>query len=132
MQPAPGRALRARAAATDRASVFEDRLAAVRLDVAQRERRAEQLRVVRGVGLIVTTIVLAFILASFVDVGIAAVSAVVLVAAIEVGRRLAGRAARGRGAEAWDWQAGRHRLMGKPAADVQQADQHHTTGPRGS
>jgi hypothetical protein len=112
--------------------VFENRLAAVRLDVARRERRDEQLRVVRGLGLMFTTIVLAFILASFVEVGIAVVSAVALVAVIEVGRRLAGRAARRRGAEAWDWQAGRHRLMGKPAADVQQADQHHTSDPRRS
>lgn len=121
-EPQQGRALRARAAATNRDGRFEHRLERVRQDVARRERRQQQLRLLRLVGLGVTGLLVVLVAEAFVGLGPALAIGVGVVAVAEVGRRVTTTAAARRGASAWDWQAGRHRLFGRPAERVQMAD----------
>ncbi len=130
VEPSQGRALRARAAATDRTRRFEERLDRVRADAVRRERRRVQLDHLVDAGMAVTGLVAGLVaslwLSATVAVGIGVGVALVLLA----GRRVAAALAVRRGAEAWDWQAGRHRLLGRPAARVQQADAPPPTDPR--
>lgn len=125
--------MRARAAATDRSERFAERLQAVRRDVARRRRRAQLIAVLSRVGVLLVGILAAVILRSIFDVErtIALAGGVGTAVLVPIVHASTSRSAQRRGAQAWDWQTGRHRLFGKPADRVQQADRPPAHDPRG-
>jgi len=90
--------------------------------VASRGRRER----LRDAGLdalaVIAGVVLGAVVGTVTTGWVGAVAALVTIVAWMVGRRVARRAAQRRGAAAWDWQAGRHRLLGRPAQRVQDLD----------
>ncbi len=120
---AHGADLRARLAATDRDGRFRTRLAQVQTREERRRQRGRVLRVVGAVSALLAIGVVALIVGTLAGDdrwGLAA--GVVLLAASLIGQRVTATLAARRGAEAWDWQAGRHRLLGRPAKRVQDLD----------
>jgi hypothetical protein len=108
----------------DRQQRFEQRLA--RVDAVRRRERRR--RAALAAVALVATAGLALVLGWAVAGPAGAAAGLVAVAGVLAGRRLAGAAAAGRGAAAWDWQAQRHRLLGRPADRVRGLDRP-TRGP---
>lgn len=118
-----GSALGNRLGATDRDGRFRHRLVAVHADARRRRRRARTLRVASTAAVALVALALGVAVAGRTDRPWAGVAtAAGLVALFLAGRHVAAALAAARGPDAWDWQAGRHRLMGRPAKRVQELD----------
>lgn len=113
----------------DREARFRERLAAVEAADERRRRRDRWSRGVLAILGAVAVVTVGALLDGTLGalVGVAAVGLAVGAAALA--RRLAVR----RGAAAWDWQAGRHRLLGNPSQQVRSRDEPdpHGRGPLG-
>ncbi len=122
----PAADLAARSRATDRANRFAQRLDAVqaaRARASLRRRVAERLG---WVALVVAAVGGGWWLAT----GLGVATGLTVVGLVWVARDAARRIAVARGAEAWDWQAGRYRLLGRPARRVQMLDRPPTDRPK--
>lgn len=112
--------------APDRAATFAARLSEV--ERRREERRAgvhRRRRLVAAVTPAAAATVGALALPSVVPIDQTAGAVVGAVAGV-VGlglRSVAARVAAGRGAQAWDWRAERHRLLGDPSRDVRALDE---------
>ena len=119
-EPATALPLVGRAAMTDRAARFDERFEVVAGAHARREQRRRQVTAAVGSVASATAVGIGFALG-----GAAGLAAAVGVTAAGWGAsRVAARGARRRGATAWDWQAQRYRLLGRPADRVQALDRH--------
>ncbi len=118
-----GAPLRHRLGATDRAGRFRTRHEAVVREHARRVRRARRLRRLGTTVVVLLAVGLGIGVADRLGSAVWGAAAAAGVAGLFLaGRRVAERLAERRGPEAWDWQAGRHRLLGQPARRVQELD----------
>ncbi|MFP5309977.1 MAG: hypothetical protein ACLGIR_10430 [Actinomycetes bacterium] len=119
------RRLADRGAEVDREARFSARLEVVTAEQARLQRRRDRTRLALAAGMLVAGPLIGWLglvpgmaprtttgLAVGVALGVAA--AAVTLAARGLARR--------RGARAWDWQVGRHRLLGDPSAEVRDRD----------
>ncbi len=118
-----GESLRYRLAATDREGRFRQRLGDVQQLQERRLRRGRMLRMLLAGTAALAAGVLGLVVGALAEAPLlgAAVTLVALAVGV-LGARIAARVAVRRGAEAWDWQAGRHRVLGRPAKRVQDLD----------
>lgn len=114
----PLRPLAERAERLDRAARFEERLARLREDEARADRRDRRLRLALALSTTTVAVVVGYLIGGSVGVLIGFGAVIVGAATVVLVRRIAA----GRGASAWDWQAGRHRLFGDPSLQVRGQD----------